>query len=66
MDEQGELIWLYYRGRTKRVIRGPVTGTDYACDPNTFIQAAKSDVPVLLRMPRSRCCGRLFLRRNPR
>lgn len=58
---------LFYRGATRRVIIGPQTGIEYACEPRSFLQVDDDDVGQLLRMPKGRCgCGHLFQRRSPR
>jgi hypothetical protein len=58
---------LFYRGAQVREITGQATGTVYHCEPRSFIMAEDADVPMLLRLPKSRCnCGRMFERRSPR
>jgi hypothetical protein len=61
------MISLFYRGAVRRIIAGPQTGTEYACEPRSFLQVDDADVGQLLRMPKAKCgCGHLFQRRSPR
>jgi len=61
------MTWLFYRGAMRRVIVGPQSRAEYACEPRSFVQVHDADVGQLLRMPKAKCgCGRLFQRRSPR
>lgn len=61
------MTWLRYGGNSRRTIRGPVTATEYPCEPRAFVQVRHEDVPGLLRMVKARCgCGHMFRRQSPR